>query len=161
MTRKMISVLVLGVFLLATSVVVGTISKSQDTRQRAEGLVPATPVLTKSIPSKGAVTTATCTAVIGWACDEDNYFTPLDVQIYDGDVGHGTSIGTIKADQAGNQQVSDACGGNAQHGFLFELPQNIKDGKPHQIYAYGMNTPASYEGNTQLLGTPKTIQCTQ
>ncbi len=137
------------------------ISRPQDIRQRAEGPVSGTSATAKSIASKGAVTTATCTAVIGWACDEDDYLTPIDVQIYDGDVGHGTAIGTVKADQQGSNQASDACGGNAQHGFLFELPQSIKDGKSHQIYAYGMNIPASYEGNTQLLGTPKTIQCSQ
>lgn len=153
--------MVLGVFLLAISVIVGVISRPQDIRQRAEGPESVAPVVTKSIASKGAVTTVTCTAVIGWACDEDNYLTPIDVQIYDGNVGYGTAIGMVKADQQGSNQASDACGGNAQHGFLFELPQSMKDGKAHQIYAYGMNTPASYEGNTQLLSTPKTIQCTQ
>lgn len=161
MGKKVRSVMVLGVFLLAISTIVGFISRSQDNRQRAEGPASVTSATTKSIASNGAVTTATCTAVIGWACDEDNYLTPIDVQIYDGDVGYGTPIGTVKADQQGGNQVSQDCGGNAQHGFLFEVPQSLKDGKPHQIYAYGMNTPASYEGNTQLLGTPKTIQCTQ
>ncbi len=157
----MFSVVVLGLVLMSTSVIVGIISKPQDIRQRAEGIISPTPIITTSSASKGAVNTATCTAVIGWACDEDNYLLPIDVQIYDGDVGYGTPLGTVKADQQGAQQVSDACGGNAQHGFLFEIPQSLKDGKPHQIYAYGMNIPASYEGNTQLLGTPRNIQCVQ
>lgn len=161
MGKKVRSVFVLGIFLVAISTIVGVISRPQDIRQRAEGPGSVVPAIANSIASKGAVDVVTCTAVIGWACDEDNYLAPIDVQIYDGDVGHGTAIGTVKADQQGTQQVSDACGGNAQHGFLFEVPQSIKDGKPHQIYAYGMNTPASYEGNTQLLGTPKTIQCSQ
>lgn len=157
-TRKMFSVVVLGLILMSTSVIVGVISKPQDIRQRAEGISP-TPVLTSSIASKGALTSATCTVITGWACDEDNYLLPIDVQIYDGDVGHGTLIGTVKADQQGNQQVSDVCGGNPQHAFSFEVPASMKDGKLHQIYAYGMNTPASYEGNTELLGSPRNIQC--
>lgn len=155
----MLTAVFLGVLMLSTSVIVGQISKNQDIRQRAEENTPQQVAVTNSIPSKGALVSATCTVITGWACDEDDYTVPLEVQIYDGNIGYGTQIGTAKAENI-DAIVAAECGGNAGHAFSFSVPDALKDGKAHQIYAYGMNTPPSYEGNTQLIGSPKRLVCT-
>lgn len=159
-TKKMLTAVVLGMLMLSTSVIVAQISKNQDIRQQAEENNQQQVAVTNSAPSKGALTNATCAVISGWSCDEDDYTVPLDVLIYDGNVGYGTQIGTVKADIA-DAVIAAECGGNAAHAFSFSVPDTLKDGKAHQIYAYGMNTPPSYEGNTQLIGSPKRLVCTQ
>ncbi len=155
----MLTAVVLGMLMLLTSIIVGQIAKNQDNRQRAEENNQSQVAVTNSIPTKGAITSATCSVITGWSCDEDDYTASLDVQIYDGNVGHGTQIGTVKADIA-DSAIAASCGGNALHAFSFSVPDSLKDGKAHQIYAYGLNTPPSYEGNTELSGSPKRLVCT-
>jgi len=66
-------------------------------------------------------------------------------------------VGSTTANQQREQAVGNECGGYRNHGFAFNTPNSVKDGKQHTIYAYAMNTPAGE--SFQLLGSPKTITC--
>lgn len=100
---------------------------------------------------------ADCTGFYGWACDGDNYNQPLDVHFYvDGPAdGKRKPIAIISADIKREQAVANRCGGKAAHGFYYALPESLRDGKQHTIYAYAISVPA---GTNPLLGT-KTINC--
>lgn len=67
----------------------------------------------------------------------------------------GIFIGKTNANVQREQAVGDQCGGNVNHGFVFNTPASLKDGKQHTIYAYTINTPYGY--NPQLSGSPKTL----
>lgn len=95
----------------------------------------------------------------GWACDADNYVQPLAVHFYaDGQAGSGGKfVGAVTANLTREKAVGNLCGGNASHGFSFDTPAGLKDGKKHTIYAYAINIP---QGVNPLLGTnAKVIQC--
>jgi len=120
--------------------------------------IPPPPTNPPSTP-KGFLDSSSCTVSSGWTCDADNYNQTLAVHFYvDGPAGTGTFIGATTASVGRETGVGNACGGNANHGFSFVTPQNLKDGRSHSVYAYAINIGPS--GNNPLLtGAPKTIQC--
>jgi hypothetical protein len=109
---------------------------------------------------KGWHDSSNCTASYGWTCDADNYSQAIEVHFYkDGPVGGtGVFIGSTLANQTREAAVGAECGGNPNHGFVFNTPDSLKDGQTHTIYAYAINLgPAG--GNPVLSGSPKTINC--
>lgn len=107
---------------------------------------------------KGTHDTSTCTSSTGWTCDADNYNQALRVDFYaNGPAGTGTFIGNTIANIAREQAVADQCGGNSNHGFVFNTPESLKDGINHLIYAYGINIGSG--NNTLLSSSPRTINC--
>lgn len=108
---------------------------------------------------KGALQTASCANLTGWTCDLDNVNQATQVKFYlDGAMGAGgTSVpGTYVA----NTTITDpaiiaGCGGNAVHGFNLTLPEAIKDGKQHTIYAYGENI--GYFTEDRVLAVPRSV----
>ncbi len=105
----------------------------------------------------GALETADCAGVIGWAQDPDQPAVAIDVHVYfngpPGDpAGSGISINA-------NQTRDDLCmmlGGTCEHGYTLELPLGVRDGAPHNVWAYGIDL----EGvNNPLLGGPVEMSC--
>jgi len=102
-----------------------------------------------------------CNQSMGWACDADNYNQVLDIYFYrDGPAGGGgVFLGSVSANQPREAGVGAACGGNSNHGFVFNTPDSLKDGAAHTIYAYAINI-GSGDTNPLLSSSPKTITCT-
>ena len=101
----------------------------------------------------GTFETATCSGLKGWTRDPDST-TGISVNFYaDGPSGNGTFLGTTMAIVTRN----DLGGDNREHGFSFEIPESLRNGTTHQIYAYGVD---SLNGTESLLsGSPKAINC--
>ena len=110
------------------------------------------------VSPKGNQDGASCDTTWGWACDPDNYAAPLYVDFYEGTASTGTYLGSIVADAAGESGVAGQCGGYPNHRFYFPIPESLKNGAPHTIYAYAINIGST--GVTTLLSySPKTITC--
>ena len=101
----------------------------------------------------------------GWSCDQDRTALSNKVHFYDGQVGLEGSIflGSGSANIPREAAVGDACLNglfragdikNNNHGYVFNLPASIRDGKRHAIYAYGINLGGAAD-NTKLPGSPK------
>jgi hypothetical protein len=110
-------------------------------------------------PPRGALdSAANCDHVMGWAADEDTPFTPALVHFYvDGPAGSGTLAGVKAADM----HRPDLCTaiGSCDHGFVWSVPLQFRDGRSHRLYAYGIDTTVADRNNTLLSGTYKTFRC--
>lgn len=106
--------------------------------------------------NSGSVNSAGCNAN-GWTCDANNYSQALRVDFYADTTAPSGYIGNTTANGLREPAVGSQCGGNRNHGFSFNLPNSLKDGNPHTIYAYAINIYSGY--NPLLSGTPKTITC--
>lgn len=125
-----------------------------------------------------------CTSIRGWACDQDQPNTAIDVHIYtDGPAGAG-NLNVLRPfgrmDKTTLQRegaVGAACGQDrnqnfsinpfgqqtnqmqyGQHGYNFTVPDTLKDGKTHAIYAYAINI-GSWANNAHLWGSPFMLTC--
>lgn len=107
---------------------------------------------------KGEHSALNCTDTRGWACDASDYTQPLAIHFYkDGPVSSGgTFLGSVVANSPREAGVATACGGNANHGFVFNLPASMRDGRSHSVYAYAINI-GSGSGNSLLNSSPKTF----
>lgn len=118
----------------------------------------STPIPTPKSPF-GTHDTTDCTASSGWSCDGDNFSQPVTIHFYDGPVGNGgTFLGSTTANIGSVGDLSGWCGGYSNHWFYFLTPDSVKNGQPHNIYAYGINLGVSGY-NSLLWGSPKTITC--
>jgi len=107
---------------------------------------------------KGNLDSADCTKITGWAQDPDAPTKAIDVHLYfDGEAGSGAKGVPITA----NVSRADLCGplGSCEHAFEYALPDSFRDGKPHTVFAYGIDTAGGT--NPKLAGSPKTFTCTQ
>ena len=96
----------------------------------------------------------------GWACDSDNYATPIDVHFYanaPADQG-GIFMGATTANVQREVAVGQACGNHRAHGFSWKVPANLRDGVYRPIYAYAINIGAG-NINPVLGGSGRPIQC--
>lgn len=113
-------------------------------------------------PPKGTFDQVGCeiNSVLGWTCDANNYNYAIDVHFYaDGEAGAGgTMIGATTANKVRESAVGTQCGGNSTHGFEWTIPDSLKDGQQHTIYAYGIDYP-SQNNNPKLDGSPKIFTC--
>lgn len=72
--------------------------------------------------------------VTGWAVNKDDLKTYLNVNIYfDGDNTSGKKVGTVKANLVGSDE-----GNGGEHAFIFYVPKESIDSKPHKVYAYAV-----------------------
>ena len=113
---------------------------------------------------------ADCTAVHGWTGDKTNPNQPIDVHFYNGQAGNGgVFIGSMVANRARERGVCEALGGTncnvcladepqCQHGYTWTFPDILKDGRSHDIYAYGVNSIS--QENAQLRDGPHRLTCT-
>lgn len=88
----------------------------------------------------------------GWSFDPDTASESIDVHFYlDGPVGSGTLIGVTKASTS-RPDVNTAFGISGNHGFVFSIPTQYRDGKMHKLYVYGIDSAGNSSKN-QLLTT--------
>jgi hypothetical protein len=91
----------------------------------------------------------------GWSYDPDVQSQSNDVHIYvDGPAGIGIFLSALTADQP-RPDVNNVQGVSGNHGFVFKLPDTLKDGRQHRLYAYGIDKTG--DGNSLLIGSPKTF----
>lgn len=93
-----------------------------------------------------------CSAVVGWAQDENEPDVPIAVQVhFDGSDGVAVEI---LADEY-RESLCDLLG-SCEHGFTLELPRSLRDGQPHTLalFAGGSEDSASVE-----LDSPPTFTC--
>lgn len=107
-------------------------------------------------PPKGNLDSADCTKIRGWAQDPDAPKAAIDVQLtFDGDLAGGAKPITVKA----NVARADLCTplGSCEHAFELAPPDALLDGKPHTVFAYGVDSAGG--PNAKLAGSPKTFTC--
>jgi hypothetical protein len=68
--------------------------------------------------------------IVGWAYDYNHRDQPVTVVILDGE----KLLGEVAADKP-RQDLADKKIGTGKHGFAFPIPDNLRDGKPHEIHA--------------------------
>lgn len=101
---------------------------------------------------KGYHEAANSLSTWGWACNPADYDEPVWIHFYKED---GAYMGATLADDFREEAVGNKCGGFRNHGFDWDYPESLKDGKTHQIYAYAINSKGEY--NPLLTGSPISI----
>src|SRR5436309_2813616 len=75
---------------------------------------------------------------VGWALAPAWGSHPLETAVFcDGDSETGTLIYTVRANQE-RDDVATATGIPGKHGFTFDIPDNLEDGKEHTLHVYGL-----------------------
>ncbi|MGA0556321.1 putative Ig domain-containing protein [Larkinella sp. VNQ87] len=94
-----------------------------------------------------------CNTLSGWAYDRTSVNRHVTVEFFDGpSIAAGTPIGSIVA-SAFRQHLKDAGKGNGEHWYDFPIPESLKDGQNHTIWA-------RVQGSEFILKwAPKTINC--
>jgi hypothetical protein len=104
-----------------------------------------------------------CQTASGWALDEDNSAASIDIHFYYDAFDSQHFLGSTKADKSWpgicsyHSLSQPPCTDN--HKYIFNIPSTIKDGKSHQIYAFGLNASGTGGTNAPLTGSPKTLTC--
>lgn len=108
-------------------------------------------------PPRGNLDSATCTALAGWAQDQDAPSTALSVDLYFN--GAAGAAGTEAMRISAGDKRADLCTaiGSCNHGFAIDVPVGMRDGVAHSVYAYGIDTQGG--ANTLLTGSPKSFTC--
>ena len=96
---------------------------------------------------EGFLDVVNCDAVIAWGWDPNRPNDPVKLDIYDGKV----LIGTVSAEHF-RQDLLNAGKGNGKHYVFWNIPVQLKDGKPHVI-------TVRYGGTMLEVGPPKEISC--
>ncbi len=92
----------------------------------------------------------------GWALDPDNPLVSIRVAFFaDGPRGSGEPLGEVVADVP-RPDVTTATGYSGDHGFRFDLPESLRDGAPHDIYGYGIDS-RDMGAPALLNGAPMTV----
>jgi hypothetical protein len=102
----------------------------------------------------GWLENASCDAVVGWACDRDDFSRPIDVHVY----ADGVFVGASTASLGREPGVAAACGGAAAHGYRVGVPPSLRDGRARSIVAYAINIGRG-TGNPALAGSGVSITC--
>jgi hypothetical protein len=100
---------------------------------------------------KGYLDNADCNFLKGWTCDSDDYNAKIVVHFYkDGKAGQGgTYIGQTIANLPSGD-IDASCGGKPGHRFQFPIPDSLRDGVNHKIYAHAINIPTDPMTNFDL-----------
>ena len=96
----------------------------------------------------GTLDAVDCQSIRGWAWDADAPDVPINVELYDGE----NLLATISADRL-RDDLQKSNKGNGKHGFVFETPASMKDGKPHSIRAKFAPT------KVELAKSPLVVNC--
>jgi hypothetical protein len=96
----------------------------------------------------GFINGADCGSFRGWAWDRNKVNIVMSVDILDG----ASKVATIPAGDF-RQDLLDAGKGNGKHAFRFNIPEPLKDGKPHSL-------SARIAGSSFILkDSPKALVC--
>ena len=104
----------------------------------------------------GTLEAAACTGITGWAQDPSAPTKAAAVTLsFDGAAGAKTAEELPGI--AASVTRSDLCKqlGSCDHGFDVPVPLGVRDGKAHQVFAYGANGTAT----AQLTNAPKSFTC--
>src|SRR5262249_9642777 len=106
---------------------------------------------------KGYLDGAKCDALTGWAQDPNAATTAIGVTLYFDAPADKKGIGPVAA--KANVHRDDLCKslGSCNHGFSVTPPVGMMDGKPHTVYAYGLDTAG--KATSLLTDAPKTLNC--
>jgi hypothetical protein len=109
-------------------------------------------------PPIGSLDAVACdTGLSGWSQDPDEPDKPTAVHLYfGGPAGSGAPAIPVTADV----HRDDLCNaiGSCNHGFVLPVPVGMRDGQPHDVHAYGIDTNPS-AANAELPGSPKAVDC--
>ena len=101
---------------------------------------------------------ANCTDAGGWAIDWDSANSPLQIQFFDGPAGGGkVPVGYATAN-INRPDLNPGEGISKEHGFVWTIPNSLKDNAAHTIYAYALDYQDS--SHSTLLDSNRTITCT-
>lgn len=101
----------------------------------------------------GYLESVSCTSLAGWAGKVETT-SPLKVHLY---ADRTTFLGEVSANQSREQAVCKVLNTNepsCNHGFSFNVPDSLKDGKSHTINAYAIENWI-----WPMAGSGKTINC--
>ena len=98
-----------------------------------------------SVAYDGAITSADCDQVTGWAWDSQRPSTPIDVDVY--------VDGVFRARASADGYNGQLGKGDNRHQFRLPTPVAARDGQPHSITI----RPA---GSNQSLGSSASVSCT-
>jgi hypothetical protein len=88
--------------------------------------------------------------VLGWALDPDAPEKNIRVMFYlDGPKNPERLIGSVVANQP-SEDVTNVTGYAGNHRYTFDIPAISLDGKPHTIYAYGVDVLGEANSVSQL-----------
>ena len=106
-------------------------------------------------PPRGAFDGADCNHIVGWAQDPDLPTKSIDVHLYfDKPAGTPNAPAFATLADVARPDVG-AVVGSSNHGYDTPTPYGIFDGKPHDVFAYAIDTQG---GNNPLLGQ-KSVSC--
>ena len=97
---------------------------------------------------EGFVDVADCNQISGWVWDRSKPNKPVTVSIFAG----GTLLANVQADSF-RQDLLNADKGNGKHGFVFNVPDSIRNGQAQSISVRIAGT------NTSLGSSPRVINC--
>lgn len=128
---------------------------------RNEGIAFRILNVNTDLPPIGNHDAANCSATWGWTCDPTSFADTVEVDIYaDGPMGSGTLVASgIQANQTRND-VTGMCGGQAAHGFSWNIPDSLKNGQSRNLYVYAKNRGPGSRPPVLLSNSPKSISCT-
>ncbi len=106
---------------------------------------------------QGVLDAASCNTVEGWVYDPDTLGKSAEVHFYI-DTPFGAGGGSAIANTS-RPDVHAAYGVGTNHGFTWQVPQNLKDNRTHKVYAYGIDTTVADVNNVLLYGSPKSFNC--
>lgn len=106
-----------------------------------------------------------CQITVGWSCDLRNKDYQSVIHLYSTNEEREWGAGVRAVSTDGSLKANlfrqgygfeGACGGNQNHGFIYKVPDWLKDGRDHWIYAYAFNI---YGSGYKLASTPQKINC--
>jgi hypothetical protein len=112
--------------------------------------------LTCNRPPVGFLDGATCDGIRGWASDPDVPTQSISVHVYLGGptAAPGVSSIALRADQ----HRADLCSTvGCTKGFSMKVPPSFFDGRPRQVFAYGIDSAGG--ANPQLQSSGRTLTC--
>jgi hypothetical protein len=149
--------LIIALFGFGAWFVTYTITNQALDAEQSQASATPTPVPTPHPKSPlGYGDGANCTFVQGWACDPDDFTKDVEIHIYRGNTDpKGSFVGSITANQSGEEAMGEHCGGETDKRFKFRIPSDLIDGTTRHFWAWAIN---SGEGETRLLNaTPMVL----
>jgi hypothetical protein len=98
---------------------------------------------------EGSLDQALASGIAGWAWDRKRPDSPINVDIYDGDV----KLATVQADLFRDDLLKEKIG-NGKHGFNYPMPDRLKDGKSHKIRATASGTKKDLDLSPKTFKSP-------
>ena len=110
-----------------------------------------------NVPPRGWLDGLSCEGgATGWAQDPNDPGLTIAVHLYvDGGAGSGAQGFPVTAEVSRDDLCTAI--GSCAHGFVWPIPDALKDGAEHTLYAYGIDSGGG--SNPELQGSPLTFTC--